>query len=106
MKKTVKAKVVWTSPEEGGRKLISPEFKYTIPSYFEDEAGKRPKGVWSLVVEPAEAPNESMETMARVWFLFGNEPLAPNHLLHPGSRFELRDGVTTVAKGEVLDEGA
>jgi hypothetical protein len=100
--KTVKARIVWTLPEMGGRKLITIGVKYAIPARFEDESDKWPREAWSLVAELSEPPNSSLETIATVWLLAGDDPNAPNHLLRPGSRFDLLDGANLIARGEVL----
>jgi hypothetical protein len=102
MKKTAQAKIIWMPPEMGGRKLITTGIRYCIPARFEDEADKRPPEAWSLFIELLEPPNESLETIATVWLLVGDDPDAPNYLLHSESRFELFDGNVIVARGQVF----
>jgi hypothetical protein len=101
MKNTAQAKIVWTPRALGRRNLIPPE-RHIIPARFEDEADQQPQPVWSLCIEITEAPGESGETTATIWLLVGDEPNAPNHLLHPGSRFELFEGYNIVARGQVF----
>ena len=73
--------------------------RYTTVACFEDEREKYPKEAWSLVVECCSLPNNTGTILANVRFLVAE---APAHLLHLGSRFELYEGRTIVASGEII----
>jgi hypothetical protein len=70
--------------------------------HFEDDTTDWPDVAWSLVVDFGELQNRSMDTIATIWFLAHDHPNVPNHLLRPGSRFQLFEGSQVVAKGEVI----
>jgi hypothetical protein len=102
-KKVVRAKIRWLSEAEGGRKAPPTGPKYAAPARFGDISDRWPNEAWSLVVEFVEPPDVSLETKASVWLLVGDEPNAPNHLLHLGSRFDLFEGYKLVARGEIVE---
>lgn len=55
---------------------------------------------WSVVVDIGDAASTG-ELVARIRFLMDE---APQQLLHVGSRFELYEGATKVATGEVTSD--
>jgi hypothetical protein len=104
VRKVVRAKIRWLTPEEGGRKEPPRIDKYSTVVHFQDDTEDWPRIAWSLVVDlgEAESTEDSLEITAPVWLLFYDRPGAPNHLLRPNSRFELVEGARVVARGEVL----
>jgi hypothetical protein len=99
MKKRVKAKISWVPKNKGGRESPPPGPRYITVSRFEEDKDSYPKEAWSLVLEFSRLPDSSLDLIADVGFLMDD---APNHLLHPGSKFELFEGRQLVAKGEVM----
>lgn len=55
---------------------------------------------WSVVADIGDETG-AREFAARIRFLVDE---APQHLLHPGSRFEIFEGATNVAAGEVTSD--
>ena len=100
-KRIYRAHIRWLSPEQGGRACPPSGPRYFAVVHFHGDA--TPPGTdWSLVVDLSEPGGVDLETTATVWLLFHDRPGAPQHLLHPGSHFELREGAQVVAKGEIL----
>jgi hypothetical protein len=91
------ARVCWV-PQEGGREVASIARRYVTVARF-DEDKTWPHEAWSLVLDFVEAPIGSRCVTADVHFLV---PEAPVHLLKNGSKFELLEGRTCVAKGEIV----
>jgi hypothetical protein len=104
VKKVVKARLQWLSPEEGGRKHPPAGPRYSTVARFEDAAARFPEIAWSFVVEFDAPISSTLEVTANVWMLAYDEPGAPQHLLEPGNRFELVEGAKVVARGYVLGE--
>lgn len=103
MKNHARAKIYWLPPEAGGRKTPPAGPKYSTVSHFEEDKDVQPQSAWSLVLEFDNPPTEAQETTATIWFLAEDKPDTPLYLLHPGSRFNLIEGKSVVAKGEVID---
>ncbi len=96
---TVPVELRWLRPEEGGRSAPPPGPRYLTVAKFEILADKWPSEAWSIVAEWDEEQGDQLKTRARMRFLVEG---APEHLLTPGSRFELYEGRRPVACGEVL----
>jgi hypothetical protein len=94
-----KAKIWWVPETEGGRKSPPTGPRYVTVVRFAEDTGNFNQEAWSLVVEFPETSNPAREMEAEVSFLVDE---APQHLIYPGSRFDLFEGVRIVARGEVL----
>jgi hypothetical protein len=90
--KVAEAKVHWI-----GEMMPSCGAIFSRPSRWDEQTDDE---VWSIVADIGEATGPG-ELSARIRFLFEE---APQHLLHPGSRFEIFDGATKIAEGEVSSE--
>lgn len=99
MKRKVQAKVSWVSKQAGGRHSPPPGPRYITVARFDEDRESYPEEAWSLVLELSSPPSNSLDLIVDVSFLADD---APDHLLHPGSRFELFEGRQRVATGEVL----
>jgi len=94
------ARISWLSAEEGGRRHPPKGPSYSTVARFENDDGNWPNEAWSIVAE-FEQPVDSSSVIAEIRFL---APKGPSHLLDPGRKFELFEGRSLVARGEVLKE--
>jgi hypothetical protein len=101
MKKIAKARIRWIPFDLGGRKRPPTVPRYSTVIHFEGDTDW-PQDAWSIVADFDETPNESLETIANVWFLAYENAATPNHFLEPGNRFELVEGGKVVATGEII----
>jgi hypothetical protein len=95
---TVRARIYWLSPEDGGRDR-PPSALYSTVARFADERGDWSNEAWSLVLEDLEPTDSFHCVLASVRFL---SPSGPAELLNSGSSFELFEGRKKVATGIVL----
>jgi hypothetical protein len=95
MKNVMEANLQWRKSEEGGRQSPPPGPRYSSVAWFEDQKESWRKEAWSLVIEIAEPPDDSLSHRVRVSFLADG----PDELLRPGRVFELMEGRRAVAKG-------
>jgi hypothetical protein len=93
------AKLKWLPKEAGGRDAPPSGLSYSTPARFEKCKDDWPKNAWSLVLDFSAAPET--RTMAEVRFLVNESP--PQDLLQPGSKFDLFEGHSLVASGEIID---
>ena len=93
------ATIRWIEAENGGPKTLPTGTHYVTSARFEQEKGKWPREVWSLVMDFNEPLTSSRCVTADVHFL---APDAPQYLLNSGDKFELFEGSMCVAKGEVI----
>jgi hypothetical protein len=98
----VRAELQWLRPEEGGRSAPPPGPTYTAVARLEALADSWPGEAWSIVAEWHKPPDEHLRTRANMRFLLKS---GPEHLLAPGSNFELYEGRRLVARGRVLESG-
>jgi hypothetical protein len=91
---SLRARVRWLSPAEGGRPQPPTGAQYITVARFEDPAGDWSADAWSVVLSFEGSPEE-----ARVSFL---APEGPSHLLRSGVVFELYEGHKKVAEVSVL----
>ena len=96
----MKAKIRWTTAEDGGRKAPPSGPRYSAVARFESEAAKWPHEAWSIMAELPGPPDESLEVIADIHLLAPDK--APAHLLQAGNRFDLFEGTRLVARGEIL----
>lgn len=96
---SAKAKLRWVPENKGGRASLPSGPRYVTVSRFEDEKEKYPAEAWSLVVDFESPLDEAGVMDATVRFLVED---APHYLLHPGSHFELYEGLKLVAIGEII----
>jgi hypothetical protein len=96
----VPVELQWLRPEEGGRKAPPPGPTYTTVAKLEALADRWPDEAWSIVAEWGGPPNDELRTKATMRFLVEG---GPEHLLAPGSNFELYEGRRLVARGRVLE---
>lgn len=98
MSTNAKARIRWLTPEEGGRKKPPIGPRYVTVVHFENDKSY-PDEAWSIVVEYANEPDQSLTIIADVYFLVDE---APVKFLEPGNKFELLEGPKIVAYGEIL----
>lgn len=94
----VKAKIQWIPPENGGRQNPPAGPRYSTVARFEDIKDKWPNEAWSIVAEFLQE-KDCRQNIVNLRFLVDG---GPEHLLYPGSKFDLFEGASIVAKGEVL----
>lgn len=97
MSKLAIARIRWAdgiSPKPAG---------YSTVALFESARDTYPAVAWSVVVQKIDRQLSQQEQIVEVRFLVAN---APQELLAQGHRFELREGVRTVAYGEVISAGS
>lgn len=99
---SVKARVVWLDPKEGGRSSPPPGPVYSTVARFEQLADRWPNEAWSVVIE-ISSEGEQANAVVSVRLLAPED--APPGLLDLGSRFDLFEGRRRVAYGEVIDPG-
>jgi len=99
--KSVKARIKWLSPEDGGRRQAPSGPTYSTVAKFEDLQDKWPEEAWSIVAEFLDAGDEPLSVFANVRLL---APDGPSSLLRPGSRLELFEGRQKVADVTVLSD--
>lgn len=99
MNQSVRARIQWVSPENGGRQSPPTDPRYSTVARFEDIKDKWPNEAWSIVAEFLEEMNSTRSVIVDLRFLVEN---GPKNLLYPGSKFDLFEGPRLVAKGEVL----
>lgn len=101
MKKQVQAKIYWLSAQEGGRSHLPTGLRYVTVATFNGDNTNETSAVWSFVVESSAPFQQSVWNFVTVGFL--NSEDAPQHLLKPGQRFQLREGRRMVATGEIIE---
>lgn len=101
MSKKVIANLQWIDPEEGGRPAPPPGPKYSTVARFEAQREQWLKDAWSLVITFIEQPDASRSHRVEATFLAEK---APEHLLSPGTAFELMEGARAVARGTVISD--
>ncbi len=89
------ARIVWLTPDEGGRWIVPPGPRYIAPAHFDVPDEKWPEEAWSLVATKESDPSDN-EWVARVTFLV---PEAPHEWLRSGNRFDYHEGERVVARG-------
>lgn len=99
MAPNVRALVTWIPKNEGGRNIPPVGPRYVSVVRFEEAMEAYSKNAWSLVIEFARRPGDSLVVEAVVSFLMDD---APHHLLHPGGKFEIFEGSRKVGYGEVI----
>lgn len=98
---SVKAKIHWLRPEEGGRDSPPAGQEYSTAARFDALQERWPEEAWSVVVKILGPAGEDGFMTVGIRMLAGDE--APQELLAPGSRFELFEGRKCVARGTVVD---
>ena len=98
MNTIARATIRWLSKEEGGRAAAPLTLHHVVVSRFQDTAQQWPQKAWSLVIDFDTTPQSDKPIAATIRFLSEN---GPSELLYNGSQFELLDGFTIVARGEV-----
>jgi len=97
---SVPVEVLWTSPEEGGRKAIPQGNRYVTVSRFEEDRETWQKEAWSIVLEFPTSPEiQGNPARGQASFLSAT---APQDRLRPGCIFELFEGPRKVATVKVL----
>jgi hypothetical protein len=97
--KIVKTKINWINKNnEQIKKLLSSK-KYSTVAKFEDIKNDWPKFAWSIILDSLEIIEEPNITIGNLKFL---SPEGPSQLLYNGSKFELYEGITIVAQGEII----
>ena len=100
MSKSVRARVRWVPPEEGGRLSLPSGKQYATVSRFAEDADTWLQEAWSIVLEFDESPSGwSNPCLAQARFLVEE---APVDRLKPGRTFELYEGRKKIAVVEVL----
>jgi hypothetical protein len=99
--KTIRARIRWLRPDEGGRETPPPGPAYSTVARFQQLAEKWPGEAWSVVLKITEPPDPQRRMTVEIRMLVDE---APEGLLAPGSVFELFEGRHCVASGEVLHE--
>lgn len=92
--KVAQAKIPWI-----GRTVPSCGATYSSVSQWNEQTDDE---AWSIVADIGDATGPR-EFVARIRFLVD---AAPQHLLHPGSRFDIFEGATKAAEGEVTSDAA
>lgn len=92
--KVAEAKIHWM-----GEVTPSCGATYSSVSHWDEQTDDE---AWSIVADIGEASGPRA-FMARIRFLVD---AAPQHLLHPGSRFDIFEGAAKVAEGEVTSDAA
>lgn len=99
----MRAIVIWTRPEDGGRKSTptgyGPRPHTTDVLFCDGENPWPPATAWSLVVEKAADCENTHQWFADVRFLV---EAAPHAELRPGRTFELYERAKYVAAGRLL----
>lgn len=96
-----RAKIDWVPATQGGRQSPPPGPRYITVARFQEAWNDWPREAWSLIVEFESGSDDPLSTLAKVRFL---APNGPEHLLHPGSLFELYEGRQLVAKAQVVQD--
>jgi hypothetical protein len=99
----VPVELQWLTHEEGGRKTPPLGPTYMTVAKLEALAERWPDEAWSIVAEWSGHPSDGLRTRACLRFLVEG---GPEHLLVPGSTFELYEGRRMVARGRVLSPGS
>jgi len=95
MSKTVRAQIIWTSVEDGGRKTILPVgMRYCPILVFDDE--QCGDTLWSAAVYNKEI--NKRQTIADISYMADD---APHQLLQSGKKFFLFEGQQVVGEGIV-----
>lgn len=95
---TQQARIVWLTPEEGGRRHPPSGPRYVAPARVDGQVAGPDGANWSMVVEWLTQPTDPIEWIAEVRYLVDE---APHELLMRGVRFELYEGKKCVARGVV-----
>ena len=96
MIKSVKADILWTPAEEGGRKHILPVGMRYCPIISLENIESN-KGLWSAVVINRDI--NGRKSIADISYLVDE---APYHLLKSGQKFLLYEAQQVVAEGVVM----
>jgi hypothetical protein len=99
MSKSVKARITWFTPDQGGRSTLPSGLQYSTVGRFAAQGAEWEKNAWSLVVEFTEAPRFAPTHLAQVKFLV---PEGPAELLTSGNTFDLLEGSRVVATGVIV----
>ena len=99
MQQKHKARIIWLTESESGRKAPPRGPIYSAPARFEEDITSWPKIAWSLVLELNEPDNITQGSVVTIHFLSTD---APEQLLRPASKFDLMEGSRVVAHGEVV----
>jgi len=93
------ARIRWLGPTDGGPDAPPPGPRYSTVARFAQLADRWPEKAWSVVLDIATPADADGVMVAAIRMLAAD---APPELLTAGSRFELYEGTTCVARGEVL----
>jgi hypothetical protein len=96
---SVKARITWLTPDQGGRLTLPSGLRYSTVARFAAQGAEWKRNAWSLVVEFAEVPRVAFSHVAQVKFLV---PEGPVELLTSGGSFDLLEGSRVVARGVIL----
>jgi len=95
---SVPVELQWLSDEDGGRQAVPSGPTYTTVAKLEALADRWPVEAWSVIIEWSKTSNEGLQTRGNMRFLVKG---GPEHLLTPGTTFELYEGRRLVARGRV-----
>lgn len=96
------ARIMWLTPEEGGRRVLPSGSRYIAPARFEGQAAGTDGtdgADWSLAVDLLSHLPGSSDWIAEVRYVVEG---APHELLRLGARFELYEGKKCVARGVII----
>lgn len=93
------ARIEWVRPEESGRKQLPLGPTYSTVAKFDQQGDQWRDNAWSLVLHFIAPADTHFRQLARVRFL---SETGPTHWLQVGSKFQLMEGTTVVAKGTVI----
>ncbi len=97
--KIVSASIQWLRPSEGGRKAPPDGPRYSTVIRFDQQRETWRNEAWSLVADLLGTPDAQFIQQAKVQFFAEG---SPEHLLVPGSHFDLMEGDRIVGRGEIL----
>lgn len=96
---THNARVMWLSPEEGGRNSLPDGLRYVTIGRFPEEGPLWPDGAWSVVLDFSVPPSkQGNPSLGAASFLMES---APSELLRAGQRFALYEGLRKVADVDI-----
>jgi hypothetical protein len=99
---TKRAMLKWMPKEMGGREKPPPcsvEYPFDPLIRFPDSGEPwPPEQVWTVIIRKVTV-FESLEWLVEISYLVAE---APHHLLQQGAKFELYEGKTCVARGEIV----
>ena len=97
MNKIYKARIIWITPSNGGRKSLPQGDKYAPIIINRGERISEQKDLWSLIVNNKTITEEYI-TLAEVHYLSDD---APSNLA-TGFEFDLYEGSKKVAEGKII----